>query len=95
MRIVVIGAGKLGYSVAQLLAQEQYDVVVVEQDEFRRQVVKDNLDVLTIGANGASPLTMMDPFIRDADVVLATTDNDEVNMVACVLVVSVRLLGYY
>jgi len=85
VRIVVIGAGKLGYSVAQLLAQEQYDVVVVEQDEARRQVVKDNLDVLTIGANGASPLTMMEPFVRDADVVLATTDNDEVNMVACML----------
>ncbi len=85
LRIVIIGAGKLGYSVAQLLAQEQYDVVVVEQDEVRRQVVKDNLDVLTIGANGASPLTMVDPFVHDADVVLATTDNDEVNMVACML----------
>ena len=64
LRIVIIGAGKLGYSVAQLLAQEQYDVVVVEQDEARRQVVKDNLDVLTIGANGASPLTMVDPFVH-------------------------------
>ena len=85
MRIVVIGAGKLGYSVAQLLAQEQYDVVVVEQDEERREVVKNSLDVLTIGANGASPLTMMDPFVQGADMVIATTDNDEVNMVACML----------
>ena len=85
MRIVVIDAGKLGYSVAQLLAQEQHDVVVIEQDEARREVVKNSLDVLTIGANGASPLTMMDSYVRDADVVLATTDNDEVNMVACML----------
>ncbi|MEG1345665.1 MAG: Trk system potassium transporter TrkA, partial [Acidaminococcaceae bacterium] len=77
--------GKLGYSVAQLLAEEQYDVVVVEQDEKRREVVKNTLDVLTIGANGASPLTMMDPFVKDADMVLATTDSDEVNMVACML----------
>lgn len=85
MRVVVIGAGKLGYSVAQLLAKEQCDVVVIEQDEERREVVKNTLDVLTIGANGTSPLTMMQPDVRDADVVLATTDNDEVNMVACML----------
>lgn len=85
MRAVVIGAGKLGYSVAQLLAKEQCDVVVIEQDEARRDVVKNTLDVLTIGANGTSPLTMMNPDVKDADVVLATTDNDEVNMVACML----------
>lgn len=85
MRIVVIGAGKLGYSVAQLLAQEQYDVIVIEQDESRREIVKNNLDVLTITANGASPLTMEDYRVKDADVVIATTASDEVNMVACML----------
>lgn len=85
MRIVVIGAGKLGYSVAELLAEEQYDVVVVEQDEKRREIIKSNLDVLTIGANGASPLTMMDQSIKGADMLLAVTDSDEVNMVACML----------
>jgi len=85
MRIVIIGAGKLGYSVAQLLAQEQYDVVVIEQDEQRREIVKNNLDVLTIAANGASPLTMEDYRVQGADVVLATTDSDEVNMVACMI----------
>ena len=52
MRIVIVGAGKLGYSIAQLLAEDQYDVVVVEIDEKRREVVKNSLDVLTIGGNG-------------------------------------------
>ena len=51
MRIVIVGAGKLGYSIAQLLAEDQYDVVVVEIDEKRREVVKNSLDVLTIGGN--------------------------------------------
>ena len=51
MRIVIVGAGKLGYSIAQLLAEDQYDVVVVEIDEKRREVVKNSLDVLTIGHN--------------------------------------------
>jgi len=85
VRIVVIGAGKLGYSVAQLLAQEQYEVVVIEKDEARREIVKNSLDVLTIAANGASPIIMKDYRVKGADVVVATTDSDEVNMVACLL----------
>lgn len=85
MRIVVVGAGKLGYSVAQLLANDQYDVVVIEQDEKRREVVKNSLDVLTIGANGASPSTMSETFVKDADMLLASTDSDEANMVICML----------
>ncbi|MDD4084342.1 MAG: Trk system potassium transporter TrkA [Acidaminococcaceae bacterium] len=85
MRIVVVGAGKLGYSVAQLLADDQYDVVVIEQDEKRREVVKNSLDVLTIGANGASPMTMQEGFVKDADMLLASTDSDEANMIICSL----------
>ncbi len=85
MRIVVIGAGKLGYSIAELLSNEQFDVVVVDHDEERLEVVKNTLDVLTILANGASPITMNDPDIRDADILVASTAIDEVNMVACIL----------
>ena len=85
MRIVIIGAGKLGYSIAELLSNEQFDVVVVDHDEERLEVVKNNLDVLTIAANGASPITMNDPDIRGADMLVAATAIDEVNMVACIL----------
>ena len=83
MRIVVVGAGKMGYSIAKLLADGSYDVVVIEQYEDRRQVVKDSLDVLTIQGNGCSPEVLDMPEVRDADVFIAVTDNDEVNMVAC------------
>lgn len=85
MRIVIIGAGKLGYSIAELLSNEQYDVVVVDQDETRLEAVKNNLDVLTILANGASPVTMEDPDIRNSDLLVAATAIDEVNMVSCIL----------
>lgn len=83
MKIVVVGAGKMGYSIAQLLADGSYDVVVIEQDDERRQVVKDSLDVLTIQGNGCSPDILGMPEVRDADVFIAVTDSDEVNMVAC------------
>ena len=48
LRIVVVGAGKLGYSIAELLSNEQFDVVVVDHNEERLEVVKNNLDVLTV-----------------------------------------------
>ena len=85
MRIVVVGAGKLGYSIAELLSNEQFDVVVIDQDEARLEAAKNTLDVLTVLANGASPITMNDPDIRDADILIAVTASDEVNMVACIL----------
>lgn len=85
LRIVIVGAGKLGYSIAELLSNEQFDVVVVDHDEERLEVVKNTLDVLTILANGASPITMNDPDIQNADILVAATAIDEVNMVACIL----------
>ena len=85
MRIVIVGAGKLGYSIAELLSNEEFDVVLVDQDEVRLEAAKNTLDVLTITANGASPITMNDPDIRSADILIAVTAGDEVNMVACIL----------
>lgn len=85
VRIVIVGAGKLGYSIAELLSNEQYDVIVVDQDEEQLEAAKNTLDVLVIHANGASPITMNDPDIRGADILIAVTERDEVNMIACIL----------
>lgn len=85
MRIIIIGAGKLGYSIAELLSKEDYDIVVVDVDSSRLETVKDTLDVLTIEANGSSPITMNDDEIKHSDVLIAVTASDEVNMVACIL----------
>ena len=85
MRIVVVGAGKFGYSVANLLSKGQFDVVVVESDENRRNIVKNTLDVLTILGNGCSEGVLNMPEVRQADVCVACTDSDEVNMIGCFL----------
>ena len=85
LRIVVVGAGKLGYSIAELLSHEQFDIVVVDHDEERLEVVRNTLDVLTILANGASPVTMDDPDIHGSDLLVACTATDEVNLVTCIL----------
>ena len=85
MRIVIVGAGKLGYTTADLLSREKMDVVVIDKEEEQLEAVKNNLDVLTINANGASPITMNDPDVNGSDVLIAVTASDEVNMVCCVL----------
>ncbi|MCR5177128.1 MAG: NAD-binding protein, partial [Anaerovibrio sp.] len=85
MRIIIVGAGKLGYTIAERLSQEEYDVVVVDNNAARLQNIQDSLDVLTVTANGSSPITMNNDDIRDADVLIAVTATDEVNMVSCIL----------
>ena len=85
MRIVILGAGHLGYTIAELLSNEQHDVVVADSDEEKLSKVRDSLDVLTITANGTSPDFTRDPDIRDASVFVAVTEMDEVNILASML----------
>ena len=85
MRIVVAGAGKLGYSIAQLLAEDEFDVVVIEIDSARKEVVQSSLDVLAIEGTCCSPYIFESPDVHDADVLIACTDSDEVNMIACMM----------
>lgn len=85
MRVVIVGAGKLGYTIAELLSGEQVEVVVIDKDESQLTAVKETLDVMAINKNGANPITLDDPDINGADVFIACAATDEVNMVACIL----------
>ncbi len=85
MRIVIAGAGKLGYNIAQMLTEEQFDVVVIESDPERKSIVQGSLDVLAIEGNSCSPYIYEDPDVAKADVLIACTDSDEVNMVTCLM----------
>jgi trk system potassium uptake protein TrkA len=83
VRVVIVGAGKVGYILAQYLSDEDHEVIVIENNEERRAIVQNNLDVMTIAGNGASPAMLLDPEIRKADLMVSVTDSDEVNMIAC------------
>ena len=85
MRVIIIGAGKLGYSIAELLSQEEYDIVVIDKEEGQLENIKENLDVLTMAANGSSPITMDNPDVQGADILIAVTGSDEVNIDFCIL----------
>jgi len=85
MKSIIIGAGKVGYSIAQLLSSENHDVVVIEQDEERLDIVDDGLDVQVILGNGSSWKTLETAGVKEADMVIAVTEMDELNMIACLL----------
>jgi trk system potassium uptake protein TrkA len=85
MRAIIIGAGKMGYSLARLLAKEGYDVVVIERNAERGGVVQDNLDINVLTGNGASIATLQAAGVAQTDLLIAVTEIDEVNMIACLL----------
>jgi trk system potassium uptake protein TrkA len=81
MRVVIIGAGQVGRSIAQEL-QHEHDVVVIERSSQRLALLQ-QYDVLAIQGNGASLKVLQQAEVDKADLVIASTDVDEVNIVAC------------
>jgi len=85
VRIVILGAGQVGSSVAESLVSEANDITVVDVDPSRLKRLQDRLDLRTVTGNAAHPATLERAGARDADLMLAVTQSDETNMVACKL----------
>ena len=85
MLVIIIGAGKVGFKLAEKLSEEGHEVLVIEQNEDRRKILRENLDVLVSGGNGASPRVLSDAGITHTDLLISVTDQDEVNMLACMV----------
>lgn len=85
MRVIIIGAGKVGYNLAQTLSMENHDVVVIEKNQDRFKVVEETLDVRAILGTGASSEILEEAGIRDANLLIAVTESDELNMIACLM----------
>jgi trk system potassium uptake protein len=85
MRILIIGAGEVGYHIASRLVRERHDVVVVDHVPEVITRVQEELDVMVYEGHGARPETLERAAIEQADMVIAVTHSDEVNVVACLL----------
>ena len=85
MRAIVVGAGDVGYDVARLLSLQRHDVTVVDTDPARVEAVRETLDVLAVVGSGTSAATLREAHIMEADLVVAVTDVDEVNIIASML----------
>ncbi|MBQ9663303.1 MAG: Trk system potassium transporter TrkA [Oscillospiraceae bacterium] len=81
MKIVIAGSGKVGRSVAALLSEEGNDVTVIDRDADTIASVSNDLDVICVEGNAADPESLRGAGVASADLLLAATEKDEVNMV--------------
>jgi trk/ktr system potassium uptake protein len=83
MKIVILGAGQVGASVAESLVSEQNDITVVDLEPQRLRALQERLDLRTVLGSGAHPSVLTEAGIEDADLLVAVTQSDETNLVAC------------
>ncbi|MCM8594682.1 Trk system potassium transporter TrkA [Accumulibacter sp.] len=83
MRIVILGAGQVGASVAESLAAENNDITMVDSDQDRLAHLQDRLDLQTVNGNAAHPSVLASAGLDDADLLIAVTQSDQTNLVAC------------
>ncbi len=85
MNILIVGAGQVGYFLCERLSLEGHEVTLVDRDQEHLNEAQDRLNVLGVLGNGASAETMEQAGIKKADIVMAVTDLDEVNILVCLL----------
>ncbi len=83
MKIIILGAGQVGMSLALNLEGEDNDITLIDTDAKRLRDIQDHLDLRTIVGHGAHPNVLYKAGIDDADMLVAVTNSDEVNMMAC------------
>jgi len=86
MRILILGAGRTGTSVAEALASEANDIVVIDADPQRLEILKERVNITTVVGNAAHPHILEQAGIRNTDLVIAVTDRDGTNILACAII---------
>ena len=89
MKIIILGAGEVGGNLAQNLTRESSDITVVDTDAERLRELQDRFDIRTVRGPGAHPDILQAAGADDADMIIAVTNSDEVNMIACQVAYSV------
>lgn len=83
MKIIIIGDGKVGYTLAENLSKEKNDVTIIDKNSEALKKASENLDVMCVKGNGVSTKILLEAGVRDADLLIAATTSDEMNMVCC------------
>ncbi|MBQ6273629.1 MAG: Trk system potassium transporter TrkA [Oscillospiraceae bacterium] len=90
MKIIIAGAGKVGHTVAALLAEEGHDITIIDRDPDTIQILSNSLDVICVEGSATNSGTLREAGAEKADLLLAATEQDEVNMICGI---SARKLG--
>ncbi len=83
MKIIILGAGQVGASVAESLVSEANDITVVDSDAAHLRHLQERLDLRGVCGNAASPLVLREAGADDADLLIAVTQSDQTNLCAC------------
>jgi len=86
MKILILGAGVTGSSVAEALASEENDIVVIDFKQELLDALKERFDIGTVSGNAAHPSVLEQAGVNNTDMVIAVTDSDETNMLACMII---------
>ena len=89
MKVIILGAGQVGASVAEGLVSEENDITVIDCNAARLAKLQDRLDLRTVVGDAATPSVLRSAGAEDADMVIALTQSDQSNLVACKLAQSV------
>ena len=85
MKIIIVGCGKVGITLAEQLNQEGHDITVIDTDGEKLRNITVQIDIMGVEGNGAVYQTQMDAGIEEADLLIATTTSDELNMLCCLI----------
>ena len=83
MNIIICGAGRVGFTIAKLLTEQNHSVTIIDQSSDDIQKINDSLDVKAIVGKATSPMILENANSKDADMIIAVTRNDEINMMTC------------
>ncbi|HCA10319.1 MAG TPA: Trk system potassium transport protein TrkA, partial [Marinobacter adhaerens] len=83
MKILILGAGQVGGTLAENLANEANDITIIDSDGARLRELQDRLDIRTVQGAASYPTALRQAGAEDADMLIAVTNSDETNMVAC------------
>lgn len=89
LRIIIVGCGKVGRTLTEQLSREDHDITLIDQNANRLQEVSNQFDVMGIVGNGASYKVQKEAGIKDADLIIAVTDSDELNLLCCTVATQV------
>lgn len=85
MKIIIIGNGKVGFALARQLSSEKHDLVLIDNNEEALRAADNALDIMCIDGSGASIQTLREAGVKDADLAIAVTGSDELNIVCCLI----------
>ena len=85
MKIIIVGCGKVGTTLAEELSKENHDITLIDCDEDTLQSIADSIDVMCVTGNGAVYQIQMEAGVKEADLLIATTNSDELNMLCCLI----------